>query len=425
MSNTQLLFEGDINTGRGQFGFSEFFTLTGSVTLWTQFPDRPHRYFLDPNGTDRNVTLPEIGTGSANAQPGHHLIIKHTGVANTLTILGFDASTVTTLSTEDTVWLTAQTATSTWQVVGPLPPGADNPHTLQNAYDDSTSGADIQIGSNGPVNVKNDAADPSTQKLFHVTNNAKTTDFFVVQPISATQSSIGIGGGASSTTAGTISIGQAANASGVDSVAIGQSAAASGADAFAIGDNATASGARSFALGTSANTGSQAGAMVMSDGQAATTADTTNQLVQRFENGSLLLNSATSASVLPGTANNDPAYLIVQDFVETTNATPATVISYATDDDSAYNFSAEVTCVRTGGTGGVVGDSATFWLEVKAKNIAGTVTVFSTIKRRQRDMAIDASYVVSGTNLNVQVTGIANNDLRWHANLKVNPITYA
>ncbi len=425
MSNTQILIEGDFNSGRGQLGFSEFFTMTGDITLWTQFTDRPHRYFLDPDGTDRNVTLPEIGTGSANAQPGHHMIIKHTGTTNTLTLLGFDASTVTTLSTEDCVWLTAESATSTWQVVGPLPPGADNPHTLQNAYDDSTSGADIQIGANGPVNVKNDVLDPSTQKLFHVTNNAKTTDFFVVQPINATQSSVGIGGGASSTTAGTISIGQNANASAIDAVAIGQSASASGADAIAIGDNAVASGSRSVAIGTSANTGSQAGTVVVSDGQAAVTADTANQLVQRFQNGSLLLNSATGASVLPGTASNDPAYLIQQDFVETTNATPATLISYTTDDDSVYNLEAEVICGRTGGTSGSPGDSASFWIACKAKNIGGTLTVFSTIRRRQRDIGVNAIFVVSGTDITIQVTGLANYDLRWHANLKINPITYA
>src|SRR3989344_230512 len=81
MSNISYNLQGDIGVGRGQLGLTAFATLAQQVSqFWiTIGVDRPHYYFITPNGANTTVRLPTIGTADSQAQVGHNLIIKNIG----------------------------------------------------------------------------------------------------------------------------------------------------------------------------------------------------------------------------------------------------------------------------------------------------------------------------------------------------------
>lgn len=72
---------------------------------------------------------------------------------------------------------------------------------------------------------------------------------------------------------------------------------------------------------------------------------------------------------------------------------------------------------RTGGTAGAVGDSAAYTRSARIKNIAGVVTIndlFSDFASADQ-VAWDATFIVSGSNILVQVNGAANNNIDWQS----------
>lgn len=100
----------------------------------------------------------------------------------------------------------------------------------------------------------------------------------------------------------------------------------------------------------------------------------------------------------------------------TTDATATTALTFATASNKSYLLTLKIIGRRTGGVSGSAGDSGGFYLDVLAKNVAGTLSIVGTqsltpIFRDQILWTVAAS--VSGTNLLVKVTGAVGNNVSW------------
>ncbi len=74
---TDILFDGDINVGNGNLGITVNDQLSSDIDLWVLFPDKPHKYIIEPTGADRTITLPKIGVLNNEALIGHSLSIRN------------------------------------------------------------------------------------------------------------------------------------------------------------------------------------------------------------------------------------------------------------------------------------------------------------------------------------------------------------
>lgn len=115
----------------------------------------------------------------------------------------------------------------------------------------------------------------------------------------------------------------------------------------------------------------------------------------------------TIASTLDGTLHTDT--------VNTTDATVTTLSTVATVTDTTMLLECKILGRRTGGTAGTVDDSLTFIRTLTLKNIAGTVSIKQTQSdyTYQDDGAWKVTFLVSGTNVLVQVQGKANENISW------------
>lgn len=105
----------------------------------------------------------------------------------------------------------------------------------------------------------------------------------------------------------------------------------------------------------------------------------------------------------------------------TTDATFTSIKNIAIPNDSIVMIEARVKGRKTGGTGaGSVGDGACYVRTIAVKNVGGTVTRI----RRQSDFTAEdvngfnCQLEISGTNVQVQVKGTANNNVTWQATTK-------
>lgn len=101
--------------------------------------------------------------------------------------------------------------------------------------------------------------------------------------------------------------------------------------------------------------------------------------------------------------------------VATTDATPTTLATVPVATNTTAVITATVVARRTGGVSGTTGDGAGYSLWIVAKNIAGTVTIIAQGKTfsGEDQPAWDAGGVASSTNIVVQVTGAAANNISW------------
>lgn len=202
ISNT---LQGDFNSGRGQFGrtYNQDVAVAGGA-LWTVFPSRPNRYLINGGVADQTFTLPLIGTGSTNAQPGHNLWIKNIGTTNSLIIQNSTAAAVITLPPAGSVNLVATDSpvVNTWLRFADSTSGTD---TLQTAYNNSITAADDPqiVITSAPVSIGN-AVGNAANDLLKVTNNADTNDFLRVHGVSATTCSVAVGPQVSNSVAGSV-----------------------------------------------------------------------------------------------------------------------------------------------------------------------------------------------------------------------------
>lgn len=105
--------------------------------------------------------------------------------------------------------------------------------------------------------------------------------------------------------------------------------------------------------------------------------------------------------------------------VATTNATPTSTTaltgSIYVGTNRSYAVMANVSARRTSGTSGAAGDSASYLIHALVKDIAGTVSIVgqSILSSFEDQAAWDVTFVVSGSDILLQVTGAANNNITW------------
>lgn len=119
-------------------------------------------------------------------------------------------------------------------------------------------------------------------------------------------------------------------------------------------------------------------------------------------------------TVTPGL---DPNYVCFQNLVTTTDATPTTVLSLPITTTRTAQIYARVTARRTGGTGGTAGDGAGYEIYGTYKNIAGTITIIGAVNQiyvAEDQAGWNATLVINGTNVDVQITGALLNNISWH-----------
>lgn len=91
----------------------------------------------------------------------------------------------------------------------------------------------------------------------------------------------------------------------------------------------------------------------------------------------------------------------VKNYIETTNATPTTILSRAIQSDSG-----EILTALVNGYNPTTGNGASFELKYKVKNNAGTLTLSLIEKTSDKDVASwDANLSINGTSIDVDVTG--------------------
>lgn len=124
---TDITFDGNINVGNGNLGIVANDVLSADIDLWILFPDKPHKYIIEPTGSDRTITLPKIGVLDTEALIGHSLSIRNN--SSSLNIILHEASTnnqIYIVLPLEEVWLVAEEIgidTSTpdvWNRTGPV-----------------------------------------------------------------------------------------------------------------------------------------------------------------------------------------------------------------------------------------------------------------------------------------------------------------
>ena len=97
----------------GQFGYTEIDDLTSSGALWTLYPSKPYRLVLTLSGGAQTISLPTITTDNL----GLTINVVNNDGTNTLTINNDVAALVYSLGPQESVLLSAKTASSTWSTI--------------------------------------------------------------------------------------------------------------------------------------------------------------------------------------------------------------------------------------------------------------------------------------------------------------------
>lgn len=127
----------------------------------------------------------------------------------------------------------------------------------------------------------------------------------------------------------------------------------------------------------------------------------------------------TTADIL---VQGEADYRIDQGVVTTNDASFTTIKTVSIPTDSMVLVESKVLGRKTGGSGsGNTGDGSAYVRIARLKNIGGTVTL-GDVEASYTDEDIKAfniRYEVSGTNVNIQVRGSANNNVNWEGTFKV------
>lgn len=112
---------------------------------------------------------------------------------------------------------------------------------------------------------------------------------------------------------------------------------------------------------------------------------------------------------------------ILKGGVNTTDATATTIITIPTSTDQSLFVKAFISGRRTGGTAGATNDSYAAERTLRVKNDGGTLSIYSvTSNFTSKDQnAFTCIFIVSGTDVLVQVQGAANNNLSWMTTAQV------
>lgn len=126
-------------------------------------------------------------------------------------------------------------------------------------------------------------------------------------------------------------------------------------------------------------------------------------------------------SVTDSLGNTSIFQQILKGSASTTDATATTIITIPTQTDQSLVIKALVSGRRTGGSAGTANDSYAAERTLRVKNDGGTVSIYSvTSNFTSKDQnAFTCIFIVSGTNVLVQVQGAANNNLSWMTTAQV------
>lgn len=149
----------------------------------------------------------------------------------------------------------------------------------------------------------------------------------------------------------------------------------------------------------------------------------TNDVIRAIMNGTIALDvvQATVGNAVvrwrSTATNDDPSLSVYQARATTTNATPATLHTFAISASNTVIISVTVIARRTGGSAGTADDGAAYYKRAAYTTKAGTVTLLGTAMDsvdREDVAGWDCTLTISGTNVIVQVTGAANTNITWH-----------
>ena len=143
---------GDIDSGRGQLGYTAVGSLVGLVNnLWTlTTPHKPHYCVLDCLANSA-LQLPAIGTSSSQANLGYRVTIHNKSGANTIDVQSSTSVSIYVIPPGEVSTFTAVTAPNTWDFTTQA---ASSGATLQTAYD---AGNTIIETPNREVLIRDDA----------------------------------------------------------------------------------------------------------------------------------------------------------------------------------------------------------------------------------------------------------------------------
>lgn len=152
---------------------------------------------------------------------------------------------------------------------------------------------------------------------------------------------------------------------------------------------------------------------------------TANSIAQRDANGVLV------ASMYQSDPNALAKTRYIAAYLSTSNNTPATLYSLSTSSTAtpgqlATTYSIEALISLGDATG--ESSSGFYSFSCKAKNISGTVTVSNRVSLTKiLDTGLsstDVTVVVSSTNVNITVTGIAATNINWSGSFKITQVVY-
>lgn len=140
--------------------------------------------------------------------------------------------------------------------------------------------------------------------------------------------------------------------------------------------------------------------------------------IQSFFGGGTTLNAQINTNVLAlvtAATGDDIGEYVVQDKVLTTNATDTTIHTLAIPASTTYAVEVIIVARRTGGTGGTAEDGGRIKLSSVYKNVAGTATLIGSQTNTPSDFSggYTAKITVSGSNILIRVTGVANVNVSW------------
>lgn len=280
-SNSRLLVAGDVDTGRGQLGIGWAGTAT-TGTLWSLRSGGNH--YSMTSASSITITLPDVGTGSSQAQPGYWATIVNTG-SNLITVQNFAAVTINTLAAgKSAMYIAVATAfaASNW-VLQYDTSNYNAATTLQQAYNTSgTAYPQILLSStNGAVKIQ-DNSTPIDAPLFNVLTSAAASIFRIGN--STFPNSAAFFGG---------------NNNAIRTFVVGTGTASS-ADAVVFGSG-TASGANTFIVGTSSASG--AGSTILSDSSFAGTYSGVGIFYQLYTGGTWIYGGVVQEGITKTSPN--------------------------------------------------------------------------------------------------------------------------
>jgi hypothetical protein len=216
----------DVLVGRGQLGYGYSATgVAASTTLWSLA--RANKYAIEATAGGITITLPPVGTGANEAQPGHDLTIKNFDIgSNAFTIANsLAAPVVGSLPIGGAVKLVADpNAANDWYVVFITPDTEFQ--TMQDTYNRSgvvSAVPKIQLSTlYGVLDIRDEDVGDELAKLFSIANFGGAIEHF------------GIGNGVPGTATPIITALNGTAAGMSNSVAVGGALTTSGADADVI-----------------------------------------------------------------------------------------------------------------------------------------------------------------------------------------------